>query len=264
MGSVCDISEVLLNLGLEGTVSEVERTMAAVALQAATDAVSTYLNYNPVKAERTEYYPVEDFRRSGSMGVWQVSDTQAYVRQLSQYVTNELQLSHLPIRSIANLWIDYDGRFGTRTGSFQAEHLMQEGVDFWAQYEKVDSTGGRVCSDGILRSQGRWPDAPGSVKVQYTAGYTDAELRGQDAIVNAHQINEAVRDEAVRRFMKDYSRRKKKLAGFVGPLTSESLGSYNYSVDTAVMDRMIGGTMDLLPETQQKLQKFQRYDCGVE
>ena len=262
-GGIADISEVLLQLGLSGAVTETERAITSEALRAATAAVVSFLQYNPVLSTHIEFYPQYDFRIRSADGIWEANDTQAYLRQLSESVTNELQLKHIPIRSIESLWIDYDGRFGKRSGSFGASTEKTEGVDFWAQYDMIDSGDDPVCSDGIIRSEGRWPDTPGTVRIEYTAGYSDAELHGQDTVINASAILEAVIDETVRRVLKINSRMKTRLAGFSGPFASESLGDYSYSVDGGIRAKLIGGTSDLLHETQQKLMSFTKCDMGV-
>ena len=260
MSFIADISEILLEMGLSDTVTETQRAIVQEALRGANSAVIQRLGYDPKMAQRTEYYPQDDFRRSGSLGIWEVSDTQAYVRQLSQYVTNELQVKHIPIRGdIIFLSIDYDGRFDTRTNAFPTPLI--QGTDYFPQFESFDSSNKRVCSDGIIRSFGRWPDLPGSVKITYNAGYTAEEFRGQDAVIDASPIFEAVKDETVRRIHKIFARMKKRL-GIVGPFTSEGMGDYNYSINTEAINRLISGTMDLLPETEQKLSKFIRMDFG--
>lgn len=263
MTMIVDINEVLIELGLSASCTELERAIAQAALRKATGAVLRHLKYDPTLKTHTVYHPNNDFRRQGRQAIWEVNDTEAYVRYLSEYVSNELQLQHLPIRSVISVNIDYDGRSGTRSGSFGASTLKIEGVDFWPNYDSVDSQGNKVCMDGILRSLGVWPDLAGSVKVVYTAGYTDKEIHGQDEVIDASPIMEAVIDESVRRVLKVNSRKKNRLAGFVGPLTSESLGDYSYSSNTGIMDRLVGGTMDLLPETEQKLNDFCRYDLEI-
>lgn len=262
MSKIADISEVLLQLGLSNSVTETERAIAQEAIRVATGAIVHYLQYDPSQATHIEFYPQADFRRSGREQIWEVNDTSAYVRQLAEAVTDELQLKHIPVRSITSLKIDYDGRFGKRAGSFGISTLKIEGADFWLQSESLDSNDNPVCNDGIVRSEGRWPDVPGSVKIEYVAGYTDKELHGQDTSIDASPILDAVIDESVRRVLKVNSRMKKRI-GFVGPLTSENLGDYSYTVESGVFDRLVGGGMDLLPETEHKLAKFIKYDLGV-
>lgn len=265
MSKIIDLSEVLLELGLETTCSEKERAIAQTALTEATGAILRHLGYDPVQGNHTEYYPQVDLRRGAREVVWEVSDTQAFERELSEFVSNQLQLKHLPVRSITSLKIDYDARSGTRSGSFAASSAKVEGTDFWPNYDGKDSSGQKICRDGILMSQGVWPDLAGSVQVIYVAGYSDAELHGQDTgdnAIDASPIADACKDEAVRRVIKKYSRMKNRFAGFVGPLSSESLGDYSYTQNSEQMNRLLGGA-ELMSETVQKLSQFMRYDLGV-
>ncbi len=250
-----DTSDVLLALGLSAGASVEERAMVALCVPFAVGAVKKYLRYDPALAERTEYYPNLDLRAGAREVIWEVNDTEAYARELSEASTNELQVRHLPIRSIGSLKIDYDARSGTRSGSFGSETVKVEGVDFWPNYDLKDSANGRVCNDGIIRSVGRWPSIPGSVEIRYTAGYTSAELRGQDSIIDASQIWGVALNECTRRFQKLQIYKKRGGAGFSGPLQSESLGDYSYTVASDLLSKIIGG-MQLSGESQMMLDEY--------
>ena len=252
---IVDMSAVLLELGLGETVTDVERALAQACLKKAETAVKKHLRYDPAQATRTEFYPTLDYSREGRHGIWEVTDTVAYQRYLSEASSDELQVKHLPIRSVTDLRVDYDGRFGKQSGAFAAATAWTEGTDFWPNYESQDSDGNTVCTDGIIQSQGRWPIVPGSVKIVYVAGYTHAELHGDDTTIDASSIHEAIVDEATRRFLKIKQRSKKRLAGFAGPLASESLGDYSYSAHTGLLDSIIRGG-DVSTETAWKLEEF--------
>lgn len=257
-----DVSEVLLQLGIIGTGTDEERAIANVSLQRAEAAIRRYLHYDPAQETRTEYYPQIARRPYNREGVWEADDTQAYLRYSIEYDEDELQLKHLPVRSITSVKIDYDGRSGAASGAFGSGTAKTEGTDFWPNYDMLDSSGNKLCNDGILRSVGGWPTEPGSIQVVYVAGYTDAEFHGDDEVVDASNILEAVIDEAVRRVKKAYSRMKTSAGIGIGPFSSESLGDYSYSVDTNLLARLVGGGFDLLPETMFKLQNHVNY--GIE
>jgi hypothetical protein len=258
MTPIIDISYVLLELGLGEAATEVERALAQACLLKASAAVRRYLRYDPTYAERTEYYPPHDVSQSGRSSVWEVSDTQAFERHLSEASTNILQLRHLPVRVISHLYIDHDGRAGAKAGAFAAETEQTEGVDFWPNYDTIDSDGAKVCKDGMLKSHGRWPSETGSVKIVYYAGYKTAELHGEDTVLDAFSIHEVVSDESVRRFLKIKQRQKKTLAGWAGPLASETLGDYSYSTNTALLDKIVSGG-DIAAENMMRLEEFQNY-----
>lgn len=260
---IADISELLLELGLTGTISDKERAIANICLRRAEAAVRRHLQYDPAQETRTEYYPQMDHRVPERQGVWEANETHAYFRESIEYGMEDLQLKHIPVRSVTSLKVDYDGRFGTKNESFPESSAWTEGTDFWPNYDKVDSQGNSFCSDGILRAEGGWPSAPGTIKVVYVAGYTDAEFHGDDEVVDASPILEAVIDEATRRVHKIYSRMKGRAGFGKGAFTSENLGDYSYSVNTAAMNRLIGGGMDLLPETIHKLQDYVNWGLSL-
>lgn len=268
MGKLVDESEVLLEAGLSGSVTDEEASLAMVALKRAEGAIIHHLRYDPSQQVRTEFYPQADFDSQGDReGVWEVDSSQAYLRRESRGATQELQLQHVPVRAsdadgnnAIDLRIDYDGRFGARSGSFDTDTQQTEGTDFWPQYDGVDSNGYAICRDGILRSVGLWPLEPGSVKVIYVGGYTKAEIAGQSALVDASPIGDAVVAEASRRLQRALIMKKRSGVGFIaGILQSEKLGDYSYSVDTAASTRLFGSLYDIMPETKEKLHKFALY-----
>jgi len=262
---IADMSEMLLLLGLDDSATTRQRALAQLCIRRAEAAVRSCIGYDPVRTSRTEFYPQGDMSRSGRTAIWEVDDTSAYIRQLSEASTDELQLKHLPLREITHLYIDYDGRGGQRTGSFAAGTEKVLGQDFWMSADGLDSDGDLYSLDGILRSHGRWPDIAGSVKVVYEAGYSDNELHGNDDVLDASAILESVTDEATRRFHKALSRAKRRLAGFSGPVTSESLGDYSYSADSAMLSALVGTNLNVAADVQIRLQEggFTRFDMGV-
>jgi len=162
MGKIANDDEVLLELGLADSATPEERNIVIAAINQAEGAVRRHLKYDPVLLERTEFYPQMNLQNDAGLGVWEVSDTHAYIRRETSASIDELQIQHIPIRFIASLRIDYDGRFGARAGSFAASTEKTEGADFWPNYDTYDSEGAGICRDGIIRSSGAWPTSPGS------------------------------------------------------------------------------------------------------
>jgi len=257
---IADISEVMLALGLSDTATDEERAIANEALKRAEASIAKYIKYDPVQATRTEYYPRMNFRLAGESQVWEADANTAYLSHLAEGASSMLQLANIPIRSITSLNVDYDGRFGAKSGSFGVGTAWTEGDDFWPGYDLTDSDGNSVCLDGIIRTEGRWPAIAGSVKVVYVAGYTDAELHGQDSVIDASPILEAVIDESVRRVKKIYSRMKSSSVSFeTGLKTSEKLGEYSYETDSNSAQTLVGGQQDMTNETKMKLEEFVHY-----
>ncbi len=262
MGRILTPDDVLFEAGAEcGTNREQE--LARTAIIRAEAAVRRHLRYDPVQKERTEFYPLMDFDYQATAGVWEAEGGQAYYRRVAAASSEELQVRHLPIRrqnaagteTKPRIFIDYDGRSGTTDNSFETEQT--EGQDFWANYEGHDSAGAKFCSDGILRSYGRWPVTPNSVKIIYTAGYTNTELRNEDGtqIVDGSPIWAAALAEAVRRLKKGMLLAKTNRGWLPGPLTSEKLGDYSYNAAGGYVEKYFGGG-DIMGETREMLADF--------
>jgi len=261
MAHIVDISELLLVLGLSDTVTDTERAIANFSLTQAEGAVKSFLKYDPTQARRTEWYPSMDFDHQASDAVWEVDDNTAYLRRLAEASTDELQVKHIPIRSVPalDLRIDLDGRSGTRDSSFGTETRKTEGTDYWCDYDGVDDSGNKVSRDGIIRSIGRWPTTAQSVQVTYTAGYTSDELTGKSGLVDATPIWASVLDEAARRARGLFQKAKSSTAGWLaGPLKSEKLGDYSYTAGFSdkQLGALYGETMDLTMQSREALNSF--------
>ena len=257
MGSIADISEVLLDSGLSAGPTETERALVNTAITRAEAAVKRFLGYDPVQKARTEFYPQQDYVNVTTRFIWETNSSVAYQREAVSAASINLFLRHVPIRSVTAVYQD-------RTRTFAASSLLTENTDWWMDADALDDDGVKMSLSGILRSNGRWPAKSGSVKVTYTAGYSAAELHGQKSIIDATPILEAVVDESVRRILKIINRGKKTGAGWTGgPLTSESLGDYSYSVDTNLMGKLLGLGDDLMGETMAKLQSYRNLGHAI-
>lgn len=257
-------SDVYTELGISvPTATEV--AVVAQAIIRAVGEIKKYLRYDPVRGTRTEFYPQMDYSQGAREAIWEVSETEAYQRFLSEASTNTLFVKHLPIRSITSLYIDYDARNGSRSGAFAAGSLKVEGTDFWPNYDGIDSSGNKICCDGVIRSMGRWPTVAGSVKITYVAGYSTSELDGSDSVINASPIKDAAIVEAALRARKVFITSKNSRVGHLpGPLTSENLGDYSYTADSSSIAKLFGASAgSLLYETQQRLQEFVNFGWGL-
>ena len=137
-----------------------------------------------------------------------------------------------------------------------------EGTDFWPNYDGADKDGNKMCKDGIIKNIGSWPTTPGSVKLVYTAGYTDDELHGQGGVVDASPITFAVLSESLRRAKKALVWKKTNAGYMAGPLVSEKLGDYSYRTDPKLAYTMFGGLCGLLPESTSYLESFVNWGWG--
>ena len=264
MGTIVDVSEVLLEMGLSASATEEERAIINLSIRRAEGVVTRYLGYDPLRLERTEFYPQRDVILQATAGVWVVEGTQAILRRAISVATDELQLIHLPIRAINTVHVDFDGRSGTTAGAFDPDTLKVIGSDFWPNFDRIDSDGASVGTDGILRNIGSWPTQPGTVKVVYTAGYEESEFRGTDTVLDASPIYDSVVQESVRRARRALALKKHAQIGHVaGILASERLGDYSYSLDTATAKSLFGGMSDLTAESMRQLESFVNWGVMV-
>lgn len=262
-----DNSLVLLHLGLSDSSTDVEKALVQSAITMAEQDIRRYLGYDPVQKVWTEYYPQMSPALISSDVIWEANSTTAYARRVSGPTGDELQLRHLPVRATdanganaISVRIDYDGRSGSKSGAFAADTAKTEGQDFWPNYDGVDDNGILLSRDGILRSVGLWPDEPGSVRVTYVAGYTEAELAGHSNTVDAHPLQVAALDEASRRVKKALLTMKSDGTGWTaGPMSFERLGDYSYSIGANTITRLFSGVYGLMPETRERLAGFVNY-----
>jgi hypothetical protein len=134
--SVLAFSDILLQLGIEDDPTDHQKMIAQRAVAVSEATVAYELGYNPLLGTRTkERYPQGDYGTTYRESVWETTSTHAYQRRLAAGRTDQLFLKGLPVRSVTSLWIDYDARFGKRSGSFAAGDLKVEGTDFWAEYD---------------------------------------------------------------------------------------------------------------------------------
>jgi len=246
--SLASASEVLTLLNISSA-SAWQQQVVDAALISAEAAVISFLGYDPEYKQTTEFYPQAD-SVSGA-AVWDIEGDQAVLLQ-SLTTANLLQLRRLPVRQITDLRVDRDGRFGQRSGSFGPSTVWTEGEDFWIEGTGFDGSNKIYSRSGLLRAAGSWPTTPGSIKVTYWAGYLETELAGTDPVIDASAIRKVVVEEAARRARRVFANSK----GQAGPLISERLGDYGYSIEASSAKAQFGVQSPLTPESQQLLGPF--------
>lgn len=268
---VTSTDEIMVQLGISSP-SASQEALASSMIVAVEAQLAQILRYDPVLRTRTEYYTRSDFLRGAGAGSWDLSGNYAIFTRDSIGYEGDLQLKHLPIRSITQLRFNSDGRNGTR--DFTSEHDKTEGTDFWANYDMLDDAGDRICHDGIVRSYGLWSSNPGSIEITYRAGYSASEFAG-GGIIDASLLRQAVILEAARWTKSALLTAQVIATGGTGTTTtttytagfiqSERLGDYSYTMSNSVgsrgstSDRLHGGTCAFLPITMQMVGGFVNY-----
>ena len=256
-----------LLLGLSSSITDEEQSFLTLVHPQAEAVVKDWLKYDPEQDDRTEYLPRHD--RAGGAGyggasVWESTLTHAYPVSTNGQLT--LQVTHIPIRSVANVYVDRSALHGDYATAFADDTEITEGTDFWTDWDQED-----YCFSGNLKSYGNWPSTPGTVKVIYRAGYSSTEFAGTASAssvvgstittkgISGAGIAMAVQSTVVAMFTRAMSMRKKALAGFTaGPLLSERLQDYSYTVDRQALSS--GGLSVSLPDdARQMLEPYMHY-----
>lgn len=187
-------------------------SLATVCQQLAEQHVKDFLAITEIEQQTwTEYYPV-----SQESGV--IASDPMYVLSADRTMAvpalyldpNVIQLRNTPVRSITNVWEDFTGYYGQGPNAFSGNPLTS-GTDFYLKCERD----GISFSGSLVRRSIWWMAAPGSVKVQYVAGFTPQELSGRYS-----GFKTAVLDTAADLYM----RGKALSMGHRSEITSESDG----------------------------------------
>lgn len=220
-------------LGLTLAETNNESRLVNLVHAPAENAVKTYLGYSPVQATRTEYYPPvedlgDDWPIHGYRDLWESDGVRAFRVDSGRRSRDPLIIHHLPIRSITEIHEDKGARGDSLGTDFPAQSLLTPGTDYFFD---IDRTG--LGLTGIIwRAAGSWSRLPRTIRVQYLAGYAANEFQGLDDI-DASAIRQAVLLTAVKMF-KGLVLNQKGAAGFLaGPLKSEKLGDYSYTIGDA-------------------------------
>lgn len=216
---ICTRADLLVYLGKGTTATNQDLGLIQLVHRQVENAVRKYLRYNPEQTTYTsEYHP----RRSPFPDAQAMGGT--------KHGPLVIHLSNRPVRSITEIREDTNGNFGQESGSFAAATALTSGSDYFLEIDE-----GGVCRTGaVRRSNGsRWPVALGSVRVDYVAGYSADELRGDvsDHSNDASDIMLAVQVAAAYWMSKTDHLQE----GKVGAITGERLGDYSYSVDASTM-----------------------------
>jgi hypothetical protein len=266
-------AELRSMLGLLTSITNEERTVMVLFHPLAESAVKDYIHYDPEQKVTTEHYPRHT--HAGGVGLadgtgyWDAnaSHTRAVFSRTGTLNSLEsLQLQRLPLRSITVLRVDSNARFGKGTGAWASGSEWVEGQDYQPEYEQTD-----LCMSGLLNTGSAWPVEPGSVQVEYRAGYSKDELAGRASVtatdgttgvittagVSAIGLKAAVVSQVQKLFQSWAANKKSAIRGFTpGVVVSEKLGDYSYSIDGSLAGDLAGLQVALAPEAAQHAEPY--------
>jgi hypothetical protein len=253
-------AEARIALGLHSSITDQDRSLIEMLLPLAQGIVVNDprggLHYSPEQEDYVKFYPRAENAVGGFGGVvWDTNQagTKAYATSLGRNLY--LQLADLPVRSISEIRVDYEGGFGQIADTFGDSTIQVAGDDY---YQELSGPG--LNMTGHVISRVGWPVEPGTVKVSYTAGYSALELAGRAGNgVDASPIKHATLLTLIKAFRTIKANQKQALAGFTaGPITSEHLGDYSYSAGSSAA-MLTGLEVSMPPEAALLLQPFRHY-----
>lgn len=206
-------------------------------------AVRAILRYDPVQAEKTEFYPRDpQIPPDNNAGQPDVVGGQIYFNSFERSSTS-LMLGRKPLRSIASIHVDPDGRFGQKSGAFGADPLTA-GEDYWFPIEESG-----ISEAAIVYRHAGWPAQPGSVKITYTAGWSASELETGDGSDIYLAVIRGVR------YWYQIEKSKRGSSSASGEVIAESFGKYSVRYS----DTSSSGGLALPDECMELLQPHVRY-----
>lgn len=233
-------------------------TLLSMVATSAEGAVKRFLRYDPGQAVRTEYYPV-NFKEPTGLS----EDDGEYTSQAGRAVWSPsasasragliLPLSSIPVRSVTSIFEHYGANFGESPGAFPAESELESGTDYVADWKASG-----ICANGFLRRlSGCWSSEPGSIKVIYTAGYSESEMTSPSVGgVDASAIAQACYLTVLKAYKTIASNQRGASGWQGGPLFMERLGDYSYMTEATATRVMSGMLVSIPPEAQELLQGF--------
>ena len=149
--------------------------LATAVQQLAEQHVKDHLGWQEIEQQTwTEYLPLHEGQTYVEDPAYVVNSSHTQAVPGVYFQPNVIQLRNLPVRSITNFWEAPTGYFGHPAGSFAAPPLPL-GEDYYLKLEQ-DGIG---WSGHLVRRSFWFPAAPGSMKIEYVAGFTAAELSGR-------------------------------------------------------------------------------------
>jgi hypothetical protein len=237
-------TEARVMLGLMSTITDEERAVLNLLLPAAEAKIADHIHYDPCQRVATEIYPRQDPAGGYITGTatWDVDAQHRRAQMIysggSSPLYPTLQLARLPLRSITDVWVDYNAKHGSATGAFAAATKWVQGTQYWGEW---DETG--YGPTGCVFANTLWPRHPGTIKVTYRAGYSPEELMGRattthtdtdgtitTAGVNASALKRACLLTLASAVQKWAALKKGKVGWVPGGIQSENLGDYSYTV----------------------------------
>jgi len=225
---ILDVAEIAVFLGKGSTLTDAESAFLTMIQPMVERAIKSYCGCNLEPQVSYTHYLPEQRRRGANVDIrtWDVRGNNAVAMSAGGVIESQyLYLPERPVRTITSVNVDEGASGGQGADDFAGDNLTA-GDDYWLD----------VLADGISRSgklvrqTSYWPATPRSVKVVYTAGYSQAELT-YDATNRTAGIAADIKMAALIAIQNAFSQR----GTDGGEVKSEKLGDYavTYAIEQA-------------------------------
>jgi len=171
---ILDPGEIAVWLGKGSTLTDAEAALIAMIQPMVERSIKAYCGCN-LEPQKTYTHYLPQRRRGNpatSVRSWDVSGDKAVSVSAGRSLESEsLWLPERPVRSITSVNVDEGAYGGQGSTDFSGSNLVA-GTDY--QIDELES--GLSISGKLIRRGSFWPSFPRTVKVVYTAGFTQAEL----------------------------------------------------------------------------------------
>jgi hypothetical protein len=179
---------------------------------------------------------------------WNITEA-TYTQILPAYapVGPRLQLEQPFVSAVEDVWEDRQSRGGQQSGDFPVASALTVGTDYWIDW---DVSG--LSREGIIfRYNYSWPEYVRTVKVEYTAGLTIAQLADEFAFVR-----DVVIRETIDRYR--YAKARQGETADIGPVVMERLKDFTAKY-ASTADRTASTASGLFPESESILDSIVFY-----
>ena len=252
MTQICDISDVLMYLGIASSATDAQRARLEFCVPLAEGAVRDYLGFTATLGTYTHYLPHRSVTDGELVGRDVINN-----RVVDEYAGgySELWLPERPVRVDGSYTITvYEdlGAYGGQGASDFSASALTQGTDYYVDYED-DGIG---WSGKLVRISGTWSSRARTIKATYTAGLTGGELDSGTIRGPGGADTRAIKNAAVLAVVLAYKQATQTTSGESG-IIAERLGDYSvtYGHFTAAVTAFL---RELPDQCQRMLSSFRR------
>jgi hypothetical protein len=249
---ICTLDEILRYLGKAGTATQAELDLIGDLWPVAEKLVKNFVNGPVESAACVDLLPAPSGRDVPDLefvGWDRVGDRAVGIT--ADAAARQLQLSSTPVRSVQAVYETWNegGAAAPLPGS------LLDPAEYYLDAEEP----GLSRSGLLVRWYSSWPSLARSVRVEYVAGYTSAELDPQ-ALNLVPEFKQAVRQTVAKAFHTARTMHDQQLGfGGVGPLSAEGMDGVTFSYDSAAVRPLLGQVTDLPQEVKVALAQHVNY-----